>query len=53
MSDDIGGDRDALVLSQRLRLLVDFYNVEHHSELKYSDLANALDRQGVSLSRAR
>lgn len=53
MSDDIGGDRDALVLSQRLRLLVDLYNVEHDSELKYSDLANALDRQGVSLSRAR
>ena len=53
MSDDNGEDRDALVFSQRLRLLVDLYNVEHDSELKYSDLANALHQQGVSLSRAR
>lgn len=53
MSDEVAGDRDALVFSQRLRLLVDLYNVEHDAELKYSDLANALDRQGISLSRAR
>lgn len=53
MSDDIGGDRDEIVFSQRLRLLVDLYNVEHDDELKYGELANALDRQGVSLSRAR
>lgn len=55
MSDDVDNseDRDALVLSQRLRLLVDLYCVEHGVELKYAEVAAALDKQGVSLSRAR
>jgi len=50
---DNSEDRDALVLSQRLRLLVDLYCVEHGVELKYGEVAAALERQGVSLSRAR
>ena len=51
MSDDV--DRDAPVLSQRLRLLVDLYYVEHGVELKYGEVAAALERQGINLSRAR
>lgn len=50
---DNSEDRDALVLSQRLRLLVDLYCVEHGVELKYGEVAAALEKQGVSLSRAR
>ena len=55
LSDDVGNseERDAPVLSQRLRLLVDLYCVEHGAELKYGELADALDRQGIKLSRAR
>ena len=55
MSGDVDNseDRDALVLSQRLRLLVDLYCVEHGVELKYGEVAAALQKQGVSLSRAR
>ena len=55
MSDDVDDseDREALVLSQRLRLLVDMYCVEHGVELKYGELAAALEGQGISLSRAR
>lgn len=55
MSDDgdTSEDRDAPVLSQRLRLLVDLYYVEHGVELKYGDVVTALEKQGVSLSRAR
>lgn len=55
MSGDVDNseDRDALVLSQRLRLLVDLYCVEHGVELKYGEVAAALEKQGVSLSRAR
>ena len=55
MSDDGDNseDRDVLLLSQRLRLLVDLYYVEHGVELKYGEVAAALERQGVSLSRAR
>ena len=55
MSDDVdtGEDRDATLLSQRLRLLVDLHYVEHGVELKYGEVAAALERQGISLSRAR
>lgn len=55
MSDDVDSseDRDALVLSQRLRLLVDMYCVENGAELKYGEVAAALEGQGISLSRAR
>ena len=55
MSDDVDNseDRDVLALSQRLRLLVDLYHVEHGVELKYGEVAAALESQGISLSRAR
>ena len=55
MSDDVDNseDRDVLAPSQRLRLLVDLYHVEHGAELKYGEVAAALERQGISLSRAR
>jgi hypothetical protein len=50
---DNSEDRDVPVLSQRLRLLVDLYYVEHGVELKYGEVAAALERQGINLSRAR
>ena len=55
MSDDVdnGEDRDVLAPSQRLRLLVDLYFVEHGVEVKYGEVAVALEKQGISLSRAR
>jgi len=55
MSDDVDNseERDAFAPSQRLRLLVDLYHVEHGVELKYGEVAAALDSQGISLSRAR
>lgn len=55
MSGDVDNseERDAPVLSQRLRLLVDLYCVEHGAELRYSEVAAALERHGVNLSRAR
>ena len=55
MSDDVDNteDRDVPAPSQRLRLLVDLYHVEHGVELKYGEVAAALERQGISLSRAR
>jgi transcriptional regulator with XRE-family HTH domain len=55
MSDDVDNneDRDVPAPSQRLRLLVDLYHVEHGVELKYGEVAAALESQGISLSRAR
>ena len=41
------------MLFQTLYFLVDLYFVEHGVELKYGDVAAALERQGISLSRAR
>ena len=40
-------------LSQRLRLLVDLYTVEHDAEPTHTEVARSLESRGVSLSRAR